>query len=332
MAWLDPFTDASTTPLSTVRLTDARQVAEHAVENLRSSSATDHGALAQALYRAGQFALALGDGQAAVNALAESFQIEPTGAAHIGLGWALRLLGDYAQAQIEFERVLAESSTNTTLVGLAFVGLARCACDCGNWEAALAKLDKALPILQDEQLTYHEAAARLVQAELHTRLGQDADAQITLDRVDAQLISAKIHWLRPEWWALKARLAFAKGDSGAAEKAARRGLGATDDRGDMQSLPTLYRTLAAALERGRIHTGIDDARDARHRSVLAAQTCAARLELARALHEIGLHYKLYANRPTLRARGSGYLYEADKHFQAMGISAPSTSGTTVPLL
>ncbi len=212
------------------------------------------------------------------------------------------------------------------------MGSARCACDCGDWDMALTKIDKALPVFQNEKWAHHEATARLIQAELYIRTGREAEAQTILDQVDAQLKAANIHWLRPEWWALKARLAIAQGDPGTAEKAARRGLGATDDRGDMQSLPTLYRTLAAALERGRIHTGIDDARDARHRSVTAAQTCGARLELARALHEIGLHYKLFANRPTLRARGSGYLYEADKHFQAMGIPSPPTSGTTVPLL
>ena len=77
---------------------------------------------------------------------------------------------------------------------------------------------------------------------------------------------------------------------------------------------------------------VDDARDARLRSVAAAQVRTTRLDLGRALFEIGMHFKLYTNRPTLRARGSGYLYEASQIYQQIGLNAPSSQTADIPFL
>jgi hypothetical protein len=40
------------------------------------------------------------------------------------------------------------------------------------------------------------------------------------------------------------------------------------------------------------------------------------------LQQAGLHLKRFASRPTLRARGSGFLFEADSLFGEMGLPTP----------
>jgi tetratricopeptide (TPR) repeat protein len=331
VTWFDPFTELSGAQLSTVYLVDALHAARVKMAQLRADTETgrDNAALTLALHRVGQLALTLGMGQIALDALTEALALTPLPDIRRSLGWAQRLCGQYNLAHATFTQAQTEAVREAAL---AQIGLAQCALDTDQWAAALTIVEAATPQLNQANVAHYVLIAQFIKAELYIRLGQDADAYGALDQLDVHLTTAKLQWFRPEWWALKARLALAKGDSRAAEKAARLGLGAVDDRGDGQMLPTLYRTLAATLERDRTGSNIDDARDARHRSLVAAQNRGPQIEIARSLFEVGLHYKLYASLPTRRARGSGYLYEADKLYQAMGVTMPPSNGASVALL
>jgi len=298
---------------------------------LRADTETqrDNAALTIALHRVGQLALTLGMGQVALDALTEALTLTPLPDIRRSVGWAQRLCGQYTQARATFAQAQTEDVRDAAL---AQIGLAQCLLDIGQWDTALATVEAATPQLTQGKIAHYVLIAQFIKAELYIRLGRNSDAHSALDQLDVHLTTAKLQWFRPEWWALKARLSMVKGDARAAEKAARLGLGAVDDRGDGQTLSALYCTLAAALERDRTGNNLDDARDARHRALVAAQNRGPQIEIARTLYGIGLHYKLYASLPTRRARGSGYLYEADKLYQSMGVAMPPTDGAVVPLL
>lgn len=330
-SWSDPAAELFNAPLSNVRLMDALRAAQAEVAHLRIVEEAPHytAALTAGLQRVGQLALLLGMGPVAVIALTEALALTPLPAIRSTLGRALSLNGQYKAAQEMLAQAQSESAAE---LPLAQLGLAICAHDAGDWPAVFAALDSAEPHLNGEKWAHYALNARFIRAEGFIRLNRVPDAQSALDQLDSQTSQSAQRWYRPEWYALKARLMLTSGDPHGAEKAARLGLGAVDDRGNGQMLPTLYRTLAGALERDRSGSSIDDARDARHRSLLAAHNRGPQIELARALYEIGMHYKLYASLPTRRARGVGYMYEADKRYQAMGVPAPDVDRAAVPLL
>src|SRR5262249_14431966 len=137
---------------------------------------------------------------------------------------------------------------------------------------------------------------------------------------DGLIAEGKHYFYRSEAYLLKTQLAFAEGNFKLAYKHACAGLGAVGDLGDVRVLASLYRLLAILLERDR--NRVDDAHDALERSIVVGRERARRLDLALALRQCGLHLKRFANRPTLRARGSGFLFEAERLFAEMGIPAP----------
>ncbi len=329
MIWFDPFSDL--TGASTIRLFDALQTAQDKAAQLRSATESHHSPieLTMALHQVGQLGLTLGLRQVAETALTEALALTQRPEIQRSLGWALRLTGQYPLARAAFEKVSQAANPESALAAL---GIAYCERDNGQWISVPDAIDAIMPQLKQEKTAHYAIMAHFIRAETFVRLDRASDAYGALDQLDVQLTKAKLAWFRPEWWALKSRLALGKGDVRAAEKSSRQGLGAVDDRGDGQLLPTLYRTLAAALERERTGSGFDDARDARHRSLVAAQNRGPQIEVARCLFELGMHYKLFASMSTRRARGSGYLYEADKLYQSMGIALPPTDGSTVPLL
>jgi len=178
-------------------------------------------------------------------------------------------------------------------------------------------LDAALPALREKaspraviEVLLTLADACICEDNL-TRAGQ------LLKEVETLIAEGKRYWHRPEWYLIKARLASAEGDLKQATKFAYSGLGVAGDQGDLRVLAAIYSTLATLLERDR--TRLEDAQDALERAIVTGRSRARRLHLARALQHAGLHFKHFANRPTVRARSSGFLYEAERMCADMGL-------------
>jgi hypothetical protein len=128
-----------------------------------------------------------------------------------------------------------------------------------------------------------------------------------------------LKWLAPEYHWLRARVALAEGAPRLAAKHCHNGLNAVSNGGDVRLLTALYVTLGKALEPDRSQQTA--AQDAFERA-LAAHERARCLHAAQAYFAIGLHLKRYSQRVTMRARGSGYLYEAARRYKALGLPMP----------
>jgi tetratricopeptide (TPR) repeat protein len=189
---------------------------------------------------------------------------------------------------------------------------------------ALTFLQDAEPVLRGARLSYLLTAAWLTMADLHRALGSGFDASRCLEQAEALIDAEGLAWYRPLCSAVRGELALFHKDGEWALHFAQRGLAALDGRGDVRVLPRLYRLLATALE--QCTDRITDACDARLRSVQAARTQAARIELALSLAELAAHYRTYSTRATLKARGAGYLYEAQKLFAEMGVAPLTGTG------
>ncbi len=300
-------------------LYDALHTAQSRLISLRAENRTAD--LIQCLHQIGDYSLLVGEGQAALDALREAVQHgEPTPALQLTFGQALCFNGHYADGKVQLEGALANAG-DESLRGLCLLSLGRDWTHPNHFSSALSYLSEALSILQACKLDQQVAVCSLALAAVHLREGRQAECEAYLKQADALLSACKLYWERPEWWRLSALLALDGSHYGQAVKLASKGLGTVDNRGDVRLLAGLYRMFATALERN--HERIEDARDARHRAVNAARASAPRLELAYALFELGHHYKTYSNRPTFRARGSGYLFEADRLFREIEIESPS---------
>jgi hypothetical protein len=147
-----------------------------------------------------------------------------------------------------------------------------------------------------------------------------------LKEAEGLLTSGKRFWSRPELFLLKSRFAVAEENQPQAIKFAYTGLGMVGDQGDHRMLVSLYRALASLLEQDRSRG--DDTQDALDRAIAIGRKRARRVELALALKQAGLYLKHFGNRPTIRARSAGFLYEAERMIAEMGLlPAPLTPPT-----
>lgn len=329
---LDPFANTNSTPLISVTgLINSLHNVEHRIETLRTEN--PQMSLAGHYYEVGRLYLTLGDAEAAVRSL--TYETPPGTLAdlmRVSLCQALCATGRYTLAKLELDRLLSESPRASRHYAVCLLTLGLYMRDQGRFTEAADPLNQALAMFTAEKMVYHTAACQLALVDVALRNRRLDEASMLLLRADETLSNARIHWYRPAWWALKARTALEQALYKHAATFAGRGLGAVDNFGDLSALPALYRVLAAALERGHERERVEDARDARLRAVTVARVRGSRLELARALFELGWHYKLFTNRPTLRARGSGFLFEAEQIFGEIGIPTPKHSGSAMPLL
>jgi tetratricopeptide (TPR) repeat protein len=310
---------------TTTRLFDALREAETAASAAREEK--DNEKLGTLLLRAGSLRLILGE----TNKLVDVFQeaemlIGSSTMLHLEVGCALCYTGYYQRGKNRMEQAYKRNPTNEMTRGLFYAAMGLLYYrDLRRLDDAFSQLNYAIETLQDQQLQTR-AAVMIGLADVNIQRGQLDQAQTWLEKADEHLKKHKIYWHRPNYFATAARLALAQKEIATAIKLTRKGLGAVDDRGDLRALPLLYRTLASGLEHNPELA--DDARDARQRSVVAARARASRVELAYALYELGQHFKLNYRRTTQRARGAGFLYEAEQIFRETGIPVPDQPSST----
>ena len=346
MELLDPFSNTAVEPVSTPTVTgfyDALHDAEQQAATLRTQNPAM--SLPGHVYQIGRLYLTVGDGANAVRVLSESHadqaesgeQPPPiiphsilTDSIRVSLGQAFQLVGQYAEARETLKTVLASTARDSRHYAVALLTLGLIERDHDAFDVASAHFSEAASRFEFEKMPYYAINTLLAHADALLRQKKWLDSEQLLQKADALLTAGKIRWYRPQWWALRARAALHQTDYRNTLMLGGKGLGAMDDQADLCALPALYRAIAAALE--KTHDRAEDARDARLRAVTAAKARGSRLEMARTLFELGWHYKLFANRPTLRARGTGYLYEAETVFRMMGIASPKHVGSAMPLL
>jgi len=336
IAWAGLFANL-TQPLSMSYLTTRQHEAEASATALRNATDLEPLALASCLYEAGQCAFLRGQGDVALSRFSEAYQVAPLPLLRIAQIQAFLFNGEYramytalgtlADARLILPTLSPPDPVLQPLIdGLR--GLS--ARDHHRLAEARYALSQAEVGLREQQLKYDYFVVQLGLVEVLTRAELLIDAQVLLNKLDEDMKLSQHQWFRPDWWARQAHVLWAQGLREAVAKAARRGLGAVTDYGSSRALSELYRLLALTM--GSTPPEIENAQDARQRAVEAARAYSSRLELGRALFTIGLHTKLFATRATDRARGSGFIYEAEQLYRQMDMPIPSTTVTTVPLL
>lgn len=321
---LPPLPGRAATP-TTTRLFDALRDAETSANAARAEN--DNEKLGALLQHAGAIRLILGETNKLVDVFQEAEMLAGSSTMlHLEIGYALCYMGYYLRGKNRLEQAYKRNPTNEMSRGLFYASMGLLYYrDLARPEEMFSQLNYAIETLQDQQL--HTRAAVLIGlAEVTTLRGQFEAAQDWLQKADEHMKKHKIFWHRPSYYAVAARLALAKKEFKDVINLTRKGLGAVDDRGDLRLLPILYRTMASGLENNP--DLVDDARDARQRSVVAARARASRVELAHALYELGQHFKLNYRRTTQRARGAGYLYEAEQIFRETGTPIPGQEQST----
>jgi tetratricopeptide (TPR) repeat protein len=309
-----------TRPPTTTGLLDALRTLEMTATDLRDPAQPE--ALAHTLVRIGKIRLLLGETENLVETLQEAEMIlGPSTEMHVDIGCALCYQGYYTRGKFRLEQAYKRNPTSEMLQGMFYAVLgAVYSRDQGKYVDAAAQLRASLAALMPEQI-YIRTAVLIALADVAVAQSNGALAQDWLDQSDESIKKNKVFWYQPAFFAAKARLALLNGNAGEAIRYAQQGLGAVDERGDLRTLPTLYRMLAHGLESKPDR--IDDARDARMRAVASARTRARRVELARALQEMGWHFQRFYRRSTQRARGAGFLFEAEQLYRDLGIQVPT---------
>jgi len=189
--------------------------------------------------------------------------------------------------------------------------------DQGNYGQMAEHLHAALPVLREKTTPkiVIETLFGLADAYLHQPDALKAKAH--LDEAEHLLVEGKHHWYRPKLYLLKAQLALVEKDNKLAAQHVHKGLSMVGDQGDLRTLSPLYRLLAAILQSE--HTPIDSVLNALERAIAAGRTRARRLDLALALKDTGTCMKVFSTRATARARGSGFLFEAEQLLTEMGL-------------
>lgn len=324
--------------LDRFNLEDAHQVAQEAVQNWRSLSNRPQLAIALNNLAIVNRYWGWGDSQSAQVYCLDGVQLTRDTDQHLLSGYLLSSLGatysyqgQYQDAQQAFEQArttfTASDSQNfasdqtTHQLGLAwYQHLYACeyAQDQGQFAEVITHLEKALIVLKERASSQIIIETLLTLAESYAGQNNLVRAHEWFKQAEELINSEKRHWHRPQLYLVKASLWLAEDNIKQARDALFASLGAIGPQADLRLLTTLYRMLATILERNR--SRIDDARDALERAVAVGRVRARRLHLALALHQLGLHLSHFSNRPTLRAAGAGYLYEADRMLTKMGIS------------
>ncbi len=190
----------------------------------------------------------------------------------------------------------------------------------GQFAMTVEQLESALRSLHGNVTPLAVIETLLALADCYVHLGNLQRAAHAIQQADNLIGEGRRHWYRPESYLVKVRLALADNDPKQAACYASSGLGAAGMSGDLRVLCRLYCVLATILEQDRDR--IEDVYDALARAIAMGRVRSSRLDLAIALQQTGSHLKRFASRPTMRARGSGFLFEADRLFHSMGIPAP----------
>lgn len=279
------------------------------------------GNLAGITFSLGDGPAALDSVQRAIRAAEESAQVGLRAYLQNTLGAVLCYQGQYAQARAAFqqaERIFAGvgdslgAAWNQHLLAREYLR------DWREYREAIRYLDMSLPVLRSRGNPEVIVEHLLTRASCLLPHGEVRHARELLAQAEGVIVEGKCYWYRPELYLLRAEISILENEIRKAWQHCYDGLGMISDHGDLRLLPAIYLTLATALEYDR--TRIDDARDALERSINAARTRGRKLNLALALRKMGQHLKRFSVRPTTRARGAGFLFEAAQLFREMGLS------------
>jgi tetratricopeptide (TPR) repeat protein len=300
-------------------------------EATQDGLAWEHGNLAGIAY-------VLGDGVAALSYIRLALQEDEANRQSELRGYFLNILGaascylgQYQAGREAFEQAAALFTANNDALGLAWQQhfyareLAR---DFRDYAQAYTQLNAALPVLRTRAHAQIAIENQLAQIDCMIQQGEIRRAKEGLQQIEGILNDQKCFWYRPELYLLRAQIATQEGNYKHAWQECYAGLGHIGDQGDLRMLAALYLTLGYALEHDR--NRIDDARDALGRAIEAGRTRARHLHLALALRQMGLHLRRFSNRSTTRARGSGFLFEADKLFHEMNLTELYAPVNNVP--
>lgn len=236
-------------------------------------------------------------------------------------------MGRYQQAEASFEESSSIFTRSTNELGQAW------------WQHAYARdflrdkgdYDQAIRLLNASVESLHQRASPqavienlLATVDCWLQLGRLDRASEVIDQVEPLIAVGKHKWYVPELALLKGRIALEQGNSQRAAAFFEVGIGGVSSGGDMKLLCPLYAALGNLFEaRGDQQ---EDARDALERAVNCGRHQARKLHLAVALQTCGTFLQRFTNRPTERARGSGFLFEGHQIMAQMGLSRPAQQG------
>jgi hypothetical protein len=191
----------------------------------------------------------------------------------------------------------------------------------GHFALTIEQLESALLSLRGRAAPHVIIETLLALADCYVHHGNLRRACDMVTQADRLIAEARFYFFRPESYLVRAKLAVAEGNFSLASTNAFNGLGAIGMGGDLRVAAALYRFLAFLLEREQ--NRLDDAYDSLSRAIAMGRTRSYRLDLALALQQAGLHLKRFSSRPTQRARGSGFLFEANRLFHDMDLASSS---------
>ncbi|MEP7288923.1 MAG: hypothetical protein ABI947_24485 [Chloroflexota bacterium] len=243
------------------------------------------------------------------------------------LGAILCYLGQYEKAEANFaqaQQIFIQQEDELGIAWQQFTRAREYARDLGTHAQVIQQLELALPILREKSAHPVIIEGWLALADSYIGMRNMKRASELLQQVDDLSVKEKYYWCRAETYLVKAHLTAAENDYPQASKYIYKALGLVGDKGDLRILTVLYRTLASILARDRNHD--DDTRNALDRAIATGRARARRLDIALALRQAGQYHKQMANRPTIRARSAGFLFEADRMLNEMGIDASQPQG------
>ncbi len=317
------------------RLIEARDALKEALARVRPTG--DKQRIADYLAQLGQIYFRRGEGTLAVETYQEAVvllrvlveratdRIMPA-----RLGDALRELsrafcfeGQYEAAEPCIEEALELFERNNDDVGLA-----RCMAtwgrelerDLGRYPEARAHLQAALEELGSSTFVDDTVEAMLALADVQMHMDDLDTAADTLQMARTWIEMEGAWWFWPEYCLVSGHMAMMQSDYTAAVDAAQKGLARISARGDARTLPGIYLLLARALQ-GGCPGKVAAIHDAFERSMRAARGRARMRDRAISLIAFGRYLRRKGAR-TSRARGTGFLFEADALFNTMGLTPP----------
>jgi tetratricopeptide (TPR) repeat protein len=235
--------------------------------------------------------------------------------------------GGYQQASTQFDEAAEIFNRSTNELGQAWwrhVYARDFLRDGGDYDQAIRLLTGAVDSLHQRASPQAVIENLLATADCWLQLGRIDRAGEVVGHVEPLIAVGKRRWYVPELALLKGRIALAQGNLTKATGFFEVGIGGVSSGGDMKELAPLYTALGVLLESSGERQ--EDARDALERAVNCSRHQARKLHLAVALQTCGNFLKRFTNRPTERARGSGYLFEGHQIMTQMGIPRPAQQG------
>lgn len=306
---------------------DALEILTKVLALIRPSGDQDR--LAKYLSQLGWVYLQRGEGKLALSAYEEAAGIlrsidmegRKLGAVLSRMANALCFNGQYKKARECLDEASALFAQSDDRVGLAKCQLVRGRAlerDLGEREVAIENLNAALDGLSQTNDTDATLEALLALADIQTQLDQTEEANENLRLAQTYIELERARWFWPEYHLIAGRMAIKQEDYTAARDHAYKALSLISGRGDARTLPSIYLLLAQALQATQPDR-TNAIQDALNRSVSAARGRSRRLDQVVALDSIGRYLK-DEEKSTSKARGSGYLFEAELLMKQMGLS------------